>query len=252
MRYHPAFAYRQPPSGGIMRLNRLGLSALVGLLGVGCSATTSSRNIRTAGLVALIDVTSKAEGQSTVKTSLVVGGANSNTYVVLEGGDRLGADAGGQHQDMNAVSSGEYEAKFATSGGEFVVGLTRDVDAPAPANKGTLPPPFEITSQFDDNPLSRAKADVTLTWSPTESGADVAIHLSGDCILDQDFKVGGDPGTFTIERGKITAWEAQKKEACNIAVVITRTVSGTTDPAFDSDSRFRLHQVREARFVSGP
>lgn len=235
-----------------MRTTRVGLGLVLGMAAIGCSATTSSRNIRTAGMVALVDVTSEQEGQSKVHSSIVIGGANSNTYVVLEGGDRMYAEAGGQHEDMNAVSDGEYEAKFATSGGEFVVGLTRDQDPPAPNNKGTMPPPFNITSQFDDTPKSRAKDDVTLTWDPSGSGTDVAIHLSGDCILDVDFSVGGDPGTYTIEKKKIVAWESQKKEKCNVIAAITRTANGTTDPALDSDSRFRLHQVRTVRFVSGP
>lgn len=217
-----------------------------------CSATTSSRNIRTGGLVALIDVTSEHEGQASVKTSLVVGGANSNTYVMLEGGDRLSAAAGSEHKDMNATSAGEYEAKFATSGGEIVVKLARDVDKSAPNSKGTLPPPFEITNSFDDKPISREKQTVTLTWAPKEGGADVAIHLSGDCILDQDFSVGGDPGSYTIDKGTLTAWKGQELQACNVAVVVTRTVKGTTDPELGSDSHFLLHQLRDARFVSGP
>jgi hypothetical protein len=235
-----------------MTRKRLVLSCAIAALTVGCSATTSSRNIRTAGLVALVDVTSKQEGQATVHTKLVVGGANSNTYVVLEGGDRLYTEAGGQHQDMNAVSNGEYEAQVPTSGGEFTVGLNRDVDAPATNNKGTLPPAFEVTSDLGSAPISRKKTDVTLTWAPGDSGADMSVHLSGDCILDADFSVGGDPGTFTIPHDKIQAWESQKKEACNVTATITRTGSGTTDPAFDRDSRFKLHQLREARFVSGP
>ena len=56
---------------------------------VGCSATTSSRNIRTAGLVALVDVTSEQAQQARVSADVVVGGQHSNTYVVLEGGDKL-------------------------------------------------------------------------------------------------------------------------------------------------------------------
>ncbi len=234
-----------------MQIRRSGLCVVLALSGMACSATTSSRNIRTAGVVALIDVSSQREGESTVNTDLVVGGANSNTHVVLEGGDRLSAQAGGEHKDMNAVATGGYEAKFATSGGEFVVGLARDVDAPAPNSKGTLPPPFEITSNFA-KPISRKLADVVLTWSPADSGADVAIHISGDCIVPADFKVGGDPGKFKIKHKTITAWESQAKESCNVTAVITRTVSGTTDPALDSDSRFRLHQVRQVRFVSAP
>jgi hypothetical protein len=227
------------------------LGALV-LSAFGCSATTSSRNIRTAGVVALIDVTSERENQAVVQTKLVVGGANSNTHVILEGGDRLYAEAGGQHQDMNAVGDGAYEAKLPTSGGEFVVGLTRDVDAPAAGNKGTLPPPFDITSQFGDAAISRAKDDLTVTWAPSEGGAEVKIRLEGDCVIPASFDVGGDPGTFTIPQKKIEPWMSQEKDTCNVTLTIERTVNGTTDPALDSDSRFRLHQVRSTRFASGP
>jgi hypothetical protein len=228
------------------------LVAALALSSVACSATTSSRNIRTAGVVALIDVTSQSENQAVVQTKLVVGGANSNTHVVLEGGDRLYAESAGQRQDMNSVSEGAYEAKFATSGGEYTVGLNRDVDTPAPNNKGTMPPPFEITSQFDDSPISRAKGEVTVTWSPSGGGATVKVSIEGDCVVPADYDVGGDPGTFTIAPKLIKAWMSQEKDNCNVNITVERTVTGSTDPALDSDSRFRLHQTRSARFVSGP
>jgi len=220
-------------------------------LSVGCSATTSSRNIRTAGMVALIDVSSAREGQSTVEVDLVIGGASSNTYVVLEGGDGFEATAGGSTKPMQATSDGEYEAKFPTSEGQFVVSLKRDQDDPAPNNKGTLPPPFEITSDFGSKPISRKKK-VKLTWSPANSAAEVLIKLEGDCIINERFQVGGDPGTFTIKPGDFRAWKKKKDETCNVDVTITRTTQGTTDPALDSDSRFRLHQTRSTRFVSSP
>lgn len=217
-----------------------------------CSATTSSRNIRTAGVVALIDVTSESEGQSVVRTNLVIGGSSSNTYMVLEGGDRLHAEANGQKQEMYAISNGEYEAKFGSSEGEFVVSMGRDVDAPAPNSRGALPPPFTITSEFGDAPLSRKKDSVNLTWTPGGSGSDVEIEVRGDCIHTERFEVGGDPGAYTIEKKALTAWKSKAKQACNVIATITHGRLGTTDPAFDGDSRFRLRQVRQVRFVSGP
>jgi len=229
----------------------LSLLALV-LLGCACSATTSSRNIRTAGLVAMVDVTAHDDQHSTVSTSIVIGGSSSNTYVVLEGGDRLYAESNGERREMNATSDGEYEAKFGRADGEFVVSLTRDADAPAPKSSGTLPPPFQITSNFGDEPKSRKNDEVTFTWTPGGSGSDVAIEIEGDCIHSQDYKVGGDPGSFTIEKRKIEAWKSDKKKKCNVTVEIVHTTRGTTDPAFDSDSRFELRQVRRTRFVSGP
>lgn len=224
----------------------------VALASVACSATTSSRNIRTGGLVALVDVTARDDQQSVVSTQLVIGGASSNTYVVLEGGDRLYAETNGDKREMNATSDGEYEAKFSRAEGEFVVSLNRDVDTAAPKSSGTLPAPFQITSDFGDAPLSRRKDKVELTWTPGGSGADVTVKIEGDCIHSQEYKVGGDPGNFTIERKTIEAWKSDVKKACNVDVEIIHLTRGTTDAAFDSDSRFELRQVRRTRFVSGP
>jgi hypothetical protein len=225
--------------------------AVITLLG-GCSATTSSRNIRTAGLVALIDVVAKRSDQSTVTADVVVGGEHSNTYVILEGGDRLFAENGSERHEMNAVSKGTYEAKFAKADGEVVVSLVRDVDTPAPKSSGTMPAPFEITSTFDATARSREKDAITITWSPGQTDAQVTIGLDGDCIHSEEFAVGGDPGTFTIEAGKLTAWKSQKNEACSVAVQVVQAKKGSTDPALDSDSRFTLRQIRESSFVSGP
>lgn len=233
------------------RLTRAAVALAVANLAA-CSATTSSRNIRTAGLVALVDVTAADDRHSTVSTSIVIGGASSNTYVVLEGGDRLYAETNGERREMNATSDGEYEAKFERAEGEFVVSLSRDVDAAAPKTSGTLPPPFQITSEFGDDPISRKKDSVTLTWTPGGSGADVEIAIEGDCIHSEEWKVGGDPGSFTIEPRKIEAWKSDKKKNCNVSVEIAHITRGTVDPAFDTDSRFELRQVRRTRFVSGP
>lgn len=225
---------------------------VLALAGVACSATTSSRNIRTAGLVALLDVTAPDDQHAVVSSQLVIGGASSNTYVVLEGGDRLYAEAGGERRELNATSDGEYEAKFDRAEGEFVVSLARDVDEKAPKSSGRLPPPFQITSQFGDEPLSRKKDEVELRWTPGNSGSDVTISIEGDCIHREEFKVGGDPGSFAIAPKKITAWKSDTKKKCNVTVEIVQAARGTTDPAFDSDSRFELRQLRRTRFVSGP
>jgi hypothetical protein len=234
-------------------MGNLGSSAalMIGLAcAVGCSATTSSRNIRTAGMVALIDVRSEAEGLSVVEVDLVIGGANSNTYVVLEGGDSFEAATAGQTKTMQATSNGEYEAKFGVSEGEFVVSLKRDEDQSAPESRGTLPPPFTITSSFT-RPILRSEP-VTVSWEPASTGTSMSIELRGDCIIRESFQVAGDPGTFTIKPGAFRVWKSKEDQSCDVTVTLTRTSLGTTDPALDSDSRFRLHQVRATRFVSAP
>ena len=127
----------------------------------------------------------------------------------------------------------------------------RSGDDPAPKSSGVLPAPFEITSDFSTKPIARGEA-VKVTWSPSGDSSDVRVEIDGACIHNQRFSVGGDPGTFTIPGKKVRAWKSKRAESCNVDVTVTRTRSGSTDPALDSDSRFLLHQIRSARFVSGP
>jgi len=217
---------------------------------VGCTENTSSRNIRTAGMVALIDVSSSGQQQSTVDMKLVVGGPNSNTYVVLEQGDGVQATAGGQTQPMQAVSAGQYQVRFPTAEGDFSVTLTRQGDQEVLVSSGTMPPPFEITTKFAADPIPRNQP-VTVEWSPSGTMAQVSIEVDGDCIFGERFSPG-DSGTFTIPPGKLRAWKSKADQSCNVDIVITRSYSGKPAAGFDSDSRFALHQIRTTRFVSGP
>jgi len=230
---------------------RIALTLIVsaGLLSA-CSASTSSRNIRTAGVVALIDVTSQAPGQSSLDTELVIGGANSNTNVILEGGDALSADAAGQHQPLGVQGKGEYGARFPTSEGEFVVALARDVDAPAPNSRGTLGPAFDIAAI--DRPISRATDALTITWTPVDAEAQVEIELEGDCLIHEQRSLGPDSGSASFAPATLRAWKKQETQTCPVMAKVTRTRLGTTDPALDPDSRFRLSHVRTLRFSSAP
>jgi hypothetical protein len=217
-----------------------------------CGATTSSKNIRTAGLVALIDITAERPDQTVVSADMVVGGRNSNTHVVLEGGDQLVASCGDEQQDMSSVGNGSYAARFARAEGEFVVAPGRGENSAAPHSVGSLPPPFEITSAFGDTPISRANDSLTVTWTPGGSDAVVSLELEGDCIHSTELDAGGDPGTFTIEHGKIVAWKRQEKDSCNVAVRVVQTKHGQPDPALGADSSVVLRQIRATRFVSAP
>lgn len=228
------------------------LLALTASLSIGCGATTSSRNIRTAGVVALIDVASEEGDEAVVTTELVVGGASSNTSLVLEGGDTLSAKRGDDKRTLQAVGGDEYQARFGGGSDEFVVSFEREGDDDAPNTHGSLPAPFEITSEFDAKPLSRAKDTITLKWSPSGESATVVVELDGDCTHHFKKEVGGDPGKFKIRPGDLTAWKSKKNEACNVDVTITRIATGKPDPALDPDTRMVLRRVRKTRLVSGP
>jgi len=215
----------------------------------------SSRHVRTANLVALIDITSERLDQAIVSADVVVRGprgSRGNAHVVLEGGDRLVASCGDEQRDMQSLGNGSYEARFAHSRGEFVVGLARDAAPAAPRSVGTLPTAFEITSGFGDRVISRANDTLTLTWAPGGSGADVTVELEGDCVHSEEFLVSGDPGALVIESGRLTAWKSQEDEVCGVALRVVRTGRGQPDPHLDANSSVVLRQIRSTRFISGP
>src|SRR4051812_28938457 len=101
---------------------------LVGLLLMGCSKeTTSSSNIKTGGIAALIDVYADTASSATVHVELKVGGSDSNTYVDLDNGDELVATAGDDMKVLTTRDAGVYEANFSGVGAEtpFRVVLNR-------------------------------------------------------------------------------------------------------------------------------
>ena len=78
----------------------------------GCKETTSSENIRTRGIAMTTEVTAHSASHSLVRTRLRVGGDESNTYVILEGGDRLVLVVDGD----NLVSDAAQLANVSVSG----------------------------------------------------------------------------------------------------------------------------------------
>lgn len=221
----------------------------------GCTReTTSSANIRTPGIAALIDVTAEDSTNSTVHVELRVGGSSSNTFVNLESGDRLTASADDDVKDMRSDdTAGEYEAEFATAaaGTEFKVMFERDVDEDALGNRGTMPAPFEITGVPTSSP-SRAKDDVVITWDPAEAGSKMEIEVTGSCIFSETIDVPGDKGTHTISKGTLESTGGDMPKECDLDVKVTRTATGSADKIFDDESWFRLHQVRRETFTSKP
>jgi hypothetical protein len=236
-------------------LGLYGLALAGGL--AGCKETTSSENIRTRGIAMLTEVTARSDSHARVRTELVVGGDESNTYVILEGGDQLVAMAGDEEQVMEAVSDGIYETVFeiGEGGTPFMVMLEREGDDDAPDNEGTLPEPFEITSDFGDTPVSRADDSMEITWEPSGEDDDMDIafeDVDESCIYNHDDDIPGDPGSYLVEPATLDSTDSDDPETCDVEVTITRTRDGSTDSALDGESSFVLRQVRRFTFVSDP
>jgi hypothetical protein len=235
-------------------LNRLTFAPLllVGLAAMGCSKeTTSSSNIRTGGIAALIDVYADADETATVRVKLVVGGSSSNTDINLTDGDRLIATAGKNEKELEEVDSGIYEADFDGVGEdtEFVVTLERDDDQTASGNSGLLPAPF--TLEEPENNLSREDDDLTVTWAPAETGDPMKLSFDGDCIFDYDDN-SSDTGSYVAKAGELDSTGGDDPETCDIKVTVERTRKGVADSKFDRESWFKLHQRRSTTFTSKP
>jgi hypothetical protein len=222
----------------------------------GCSKeVTSSANIRTPGIAALIDVTANDDTNSTVHADMRVGGSSSNTFLILESGDKLSAEAAGTRKDMTAQDEGQYEAEFSTAAADtefkFKVMFERDADEDALANRGTMPAPFQIGEVPQDKP-SRKDADVTLTWSPVDTASNMVVELNGTCIFNETIDVVGDEGMLVIPKGSLESTGGDMPKECEVNVTMRRSRTGTADPIFDKESWFKLHHVRTKSFVSAP
>jgi hypothetical protein len=234
--------------------HRFGLTALclMGLSALGCSKeTTSSSNIKTGGIAALIDVNAFDDSNATVHVELRVGGSSSNAYVTLEGQDRLIATAAGKTKTLTVVESGVYEADFSgvESGTEFTVTLDRPDDTTASDNSGTLPDPFTLDDP--ESNLSRMTDKLTLTWAPAETGDDMHLDIDGKCIFGYGHDMS-DTGSFVVAAGKLESTGGDMPETCDLTAKVERAREGSADTAFDPESYFRLHQFRSQKFTSTP
>lgn len=235
-------------------LQRSALASLcfIGLSALGCSKeTTSSSNIKTGGIAALIDVYADDDTTATVHVELKVGGSSSNTYVALEGGDSLTATAAGKTKTLTSVDTGIYEADFSgvEGGTEFQVTLDRPDDTTASDNSGTLPDPFTLDEPTSD--LSRMTDDLTLSWSPADTGDDMHVDIDGSCIFHYSHSMA-DTGSFVVDAGKLDSTGGDKPETCNLTAHVERSKDGSADTIFDPESYFTLHQRRSAKFTSNP
>jgi hypothetical protein len=230
----------------------LAMVGLVGLLVMGCSKeTTSSSNIKTPGIAALIDVYADTATTARVQVELVVGGSDSNTSVNLENGDQLSATAGDETKVLTVRDPGVYEAKFSGVSADtlFTVVLTRPDDITAANNSGTLPAPFELDQPTKD--LSRKDDDLEVTWAPSGTNDGMDFVFDGTCIFEYS-KSPPDSGSFTVAKGSLKSTGGDEPEACVLELKAERSRSGTADDAFDSESWFRLHQRRSTTFSSNP
>lgn len=232
--------------------------AAFGLLA--CKETVHSKNIRTGGIAMITTVTATSEKKSKVHTELLVGGDESNTYVILDPKDRLIADADGTQRTMSELDNehGVYETSFnvGAEGTPFKVMLERDGDTDALDSSGKLPAPFDVTSDFGSDEQSRAK-DLEITWDPSDTKNDMKVAFSDEgsdgCIFDDDEDIPGDTGTYVLPGGTLdSTGPKDDPKTCDVTGTLSRSTKGSTDSHLDGESKFTLKQVRTFTFTSAP
>lgn len=236
-----------------MKTNRHLVAAVIAAaLLVACKETTSSEYVRTGRIAALMSATSEGPDSSTVHVELRAGGANSNTYVILRGGDTLSARVDAETKSLRAVDEGVYEGTFAGGGQvEVSINLDRAQDEDAPDSKATLPAAFTITGPQPEDTLSRSEDGLFITWTPV-ADAEGTLRLRGDCIVEASFAVSGGAGMWLVGAGELASADDATPESCAVDVEMTMRRDGAADPAFDEESYFFTSQKRTVSFTSDP
>jgi hypothetical protein len=253
----------------------------------GCGEVVSSRGIPTAEMYADLRVSHFGEGPVLVEADLKKGGADSDTYIELEHGDRMvvslnsplgTAGANGnlfeqldsatvQHKAMEggpdaytgiplplvSTSFAAYHARFDTAqpGDIFFVALERAEYDDAPNSTVVLPAAFTIDAPISEATASRA-ADLVISWSPVDAAASVSVSATVDCLLDGDAHwesaLTSDQGMATIPAGAL----AGGTQPCPMTIIIDRRREGVIDPHYGQGGRIHAHQKRYVKVTSAP
>lgn len=222
----------------------------------GCTQeeTLSSENIKTAGIAAVIVATAWADNASSVEATLLAGGDESNTFIILDNGDRMYAEVNGDKKTMTAESEGVYVAEFGTGAGgtAYKVGLERPDGDNAENSTGSLPEPFSFVD-VPTTALSRATEDLVIKWNNGSSGS-MELEVDGDCIYKETFTIASGSTEYTIGAGELesTGVKPEDQKSCDIELTMTREVGGSADAAFDNESSFKLRQKRRITIPSAP
>jgi hypothetical protein len=228
---------------------RLGL---VFVLAVGCTPTDSDV-VTTANLHADIEVTSTGSGGSTVSAWLLShrdGDPPLNFETIrLVDHDTLSATSNSHSvvmEQSSVVIEYRYDATFDTAdaGQRFEVSLDRAADQSAPHSSVTLPEPFTPALPA----TASRSAPLTIAWSPSGSADPISIHVTG-CVTAQLLAIA-DTGTTTFPAGALVA--DPPTATCELAVAVSRTRSGSLDPAYGQGGSIVATQQRTATLTSTP
>lgn len=228
--------------------------ALLPLL-VGCESV-ESEDVLTDGVFAEYTAVSEGAG-ARAQAVLRVGGAASNTFLNLEGGDVLSVTAGEESAELSEQNLGDYyfytaDLDAGAAGTEYDFAFTRTVDDGAPSSTCSMPDAFEVTSPEEDVVISRGAGSITVSWTESGKADGMEVHVKGDCIFDYVEAISGDPGTFVIEPGTLLTPDEQADQSCDATVELYRKRSGSLDAAFGEGGFIFAAQLRSVKIRLDP
>jgi len=210
--------------------------------------STESENVKSTGIRAEIEVTSKGQNSAHVKTRLVVGsGGVGGTELELSPSDTLIAYVNGTQHTLfrsSSILSTYYETNFSFGvepiNIEFRIEFDRTQDVSAPNSVVMLPEPFSIMNfsnvQYDRN------ADITISWDSTSTGKNIILHFFGNCrpsngdTFTRIFsRSSPDNGRYTINASELLSTASSGRDdsgGCDFNVHLKRKIAGNLDPNY--------------------
>ncbi|HET9990921.1 MAG TPA: hypothetical protein VFQ65_20460 [Kofleriaceae bacterium] len=225
--------------------------ALLFALAAGCTPVDSNV-VATAKLRADVQVLATGTGGSTVSAWLFShkdGDPPLNLETIrLVDDDAISVTSNDSSVAMTEVDLGveyRYDAAFATSepAQRYLVALARGSDRSAPDSHVTLPEPFTLTAPA----IASRAAPLTIKW--TGSGSDqISLAITG-CASGQLGPLA-DTGIATFPAGAVVADPSDA--TCDLSIEVSRTRSGTLDPAYGQGGSIVAIQRRAATLTRTP
>lgn len=222
-----------------------------------CACTpASSTDIRTSGLYASITGTGDGSGQTTVTTTLQVGQL-STTFIDIASGDALTATSG---TDTTALKKFELLGLISYSGvlpgddenKSVTVAFTRGAgDTSAPNSSLALPAKFQLTAPVANAAFARGKDAIEVKWGNSGKSDPMAVQLKGSCIQTVT-QAASDTGSVVIAAADLKASKDAEAQTCDVTIDITRTHTGTLDPAYGKGGSALGIQRRSVVVKSSP
>lgn len=216
-------------------------------------AETHSTGVALGDIYAHVAVGASGSGVAEARVELRVGGALSDTFLVLDGDDALYVEALGERAAMSRVR-GAMGTPFYQAGRlpdaldtEYVIAFERGAASGAPNSVIHMPEPLELTTSATS--FSRASETLVVSWAPGTAGDALIWRVEGACVRSMGGPLPPDAAMLVLDSARIVVDDTSV--SCDVEVTVIREREGTLDPAFAGGSAFG-RQVRWTTVRSTP